>query len=252
MIGRSIYLRDRPAFTGGSPQAVYEELWQKGRRDRLRIRAAFAAGSLLLGAWMVSLGFGLLLAALAAGADTLHHWWRYTSASVWRKGLSGEQRMTRILRFTLEQRGYRVLHARSIPGHGKIHQLVIGPNGVWLIDNRAWHPETEIEEHGGKLFVDGRSARATAESLHDSARTVGRLLSERLGIEVAAAAIVAVHGGKLRRALMAHGVSVLRASRIPGWIRRRPAAGYSPDQVDAIARAATHVLPIGSSGLTFG
>lgn len=256
MIGRSIYLRDRPAFTGGSPQAVYEELWQQGRRGRLRVRAALATGGLLLGAQMVSTGFGLLLAALVAGADTLHHWWRYTSAGIWRRGLTGERRMTRILRFTLERRGYRVLHARSIPGHGKVHQLVIGPSGVWLIDNRAWHPDTEIEEHGGKLFIDGRSGQATAEALHETARTVARLLSQRLGTEVAATAVVAVHGGRLRRRLTAHGVSVLRATRTPGWIRRRRAAGqarhYSRDQVDAMTRAATHVLPIGTRGLTFG
>ena len=250
MIGKSIYLRDRAAFTGGSPQAVYEELWQQGRRGRLRVRAALAAGGLLLGGQLVSAAFGLLLAALIAGADALHHWWKHTSASIWRKGLSGEQRMTRILRFTLERRGYRVLHSRSIPGHGEVHQLVIGTSGVWLIDNRAWHPDTDIEEHGGKLFVDGRSERAMAEKLHATARTVARLLSQHLGTEIGASAVVAVHGGRLRRRLSAHEVSLLRAVRVPGWIRRQRAARYSRDQINAITRAATHVLPIGSRGLT--
>ncbi|MGH3392647.1 MAG: nuclease-related domain-containing protein [Actinomadura sp.] len=252
MIGKSIYLRDRPAFTGGSPQAVYEELWQQGRRGRLRMRAGFAAGGLLLGSQMVSVGFGLLLAVTVAGADALHHWWRYTAAGTWRRGLTGERRMTRILRLTLERRGHRVLYARSVPGHGEVQHLVIGPSGVWLVENRAWHPEREIEEHGGKLFIEGRSVRALAEGLHESARTVARLLSQRLDTEIATTAVIAVHGGRLRRGITAHGIHLRRATRVPGLIRRRRVPGYSREEVEAITRAATHVLPIGSRGLTLG
>jgi hypothetical protein len=250
MIGKSIYLRDRPAFTGGSPQAVYEELWAQGRRERLRLRAILAGAALLLGGRLVSAVFGVLLALIVAGVDVLHHWWRRTSASTWRKGLTGDQRMNRLLRFTLERRGYRVLHARSVPGHGKVDQLVIGPSGVWLIENQAWHPDTELEEYGGKLFIDGRSGRLMTDKLHKMSATVAELLSERLQTDVPATALVAVHGGRLRRTLNAGGISLLRAFHVPRWIRRQKWAPYSAEQVELITRAATHVLPIGSRGLT--
>ncbi|MCW2898345.1 MAG: hypothetical protein JWO67_610 [Streptosporangiaceae bacterium] len=250
MGGKSIYLRDRPAFTGGSPQAVYEELWARGRKERLRLRVILAVGALALGGWLVSVWFGVALALAVAAADLLHHWWKRTSAGLWRRGLSGDQRMSRLLRFTLERRGYRVLHARAVPGHGKVDHLVIGPSGVWLIDNQAWHPDTEIEAYGGKLYIDGKSGRLTTDKLHNQARTVAELLSERLEIDVAATPVVAVHGGRLRRRLTANGVSLLRAIQVPGLIRGRQVAQYSREQIDLITRTATHVLPIGTRGLT--
>lgn len=246
MIGKSIYLRDRSAFTGGSPQAVYEALWIQGRRERLRLRIIFTGAALLLGAQTVSVVFGIALALFVAGADALHHWWKRASTSMWRKGLTGEQRMSRLLRFTLEQRGYRVLHARVVPGHGKVDQLVVGPNGVFVIENQAWSPDTEIEEHSGKLFINGKSGHAMAEKLHDKALTVARLLSEHTETEIVTTAVVAVHGGRLRREITVHEVSLLRALRLPFWIRRRQAADYSREEIDAIARSAAHVLPIGN------
>jgi hypothetical protein len=250
MIGKSIYLRDRPAFTGGSPQAVYEELWAQGRKERLRLRAILAGVALLLGGTLVSVQFGVGLAFAVAAADVAHHWWRRTSAGLWRRGLTGEERMRRMLRFTLERRGYRVLHSRAVPGHGKVDQLVIGPGGVWLIDNQAWHPDTEIEGYGGKLFIDGKPGRAIAEKSHAKARTVAELLSERLETDITATAIMAVHGGRLRRGLTANGISVLQGPRVPRWIHNRHVARYSREQIEAITRAATHVLPIGTRGLT--
>lgn len=250
MIGKSIYLRDRPAFTGGSPQAVYEELWAQGRRERLRLRAILAGVALLLGGYLVSPVFGVVLALVVAALDVAHHSWKRTSASLWRKGLSGDERMTRLLRLTLERQGYRVLHSRSIPGYGKVDQLVIGPSGVWLIDNQAWHPETEIEEYGGRLFINGKSGRAQTDKLHRMAVTVAELLSERLETDVLATAVVAVHCGRLRRRVTTNGISLVRAFQIPRWIRGQKYAPYSAEQVDLITRAATHVLPIGNRGLT--
>jgi hypothetical protein len=250
MIGKSIYLRDRPAFTGGSPQAVYEELWAQGRRERLRLRAILAGAALLLGGYVVNPVFGVGLALIVAGLDVAHHSWKRTSASLWRKGLTGDERMTRLLRLTLERQGYRVLHSRAIPGHGKVDQLVIGPSGIWLIDNQAWHPETEIEEYGGKLFLDGKSGRAKTDGLHAMALTVAELLSERLETDVLASAVVAVHCGRLRRRLTANNVSLIRAFQVPRWIRGQKYAPYSAEQVELITRTATHVLPVGNRGLT--
>ena len=250
MIGKSIYVRGRDAFTGGSPQAVYEELWAQGRKERLRLRAILAGGALLLGGQLVSIPFGILIGLLVAGLDLAYHSWKRAAAGLWRRGLTGDQRMNRLLRFTLERRGYRVLHSRSIPGHGKVDQLVIGPSGVWLIDNQAWHPDTEIEEYNGKLFIDGRSGRQMTDRLHTMAVAVAELLSQRLETDVLASAVVAVHGGRLRRRLSANGISLLRAFQVPRWIQRQKYAPYTEEQVEQIAWTAVRVLPIGNRGLT--
>lgn len=251
MIGRSIYLRDRAAFTGGSPQAVYEELWGRGRKQRLRLRAAFGAGALLLGTQMVSLVFGITLAVIVVAADLGFHLWSRASARVWRRGLRGEEQLARLLRHTLERRGHRVLHSRRVPGHGTLDQLVIGPTGVWAIHNDAWHPDTDLAVHGGRLFIDGKTRPQLTAAVSDSARIVGKLLSERLGTEVTVTPLLAVHGGRLPwRGLNGDGMALLKPSAVLFRIRREQTAHYSEQEIEEILRAAVQSLPIGGRTMT--
>ncbi|MFD0853092.1 NERD domain-containing protein, partial [Actinomadura adrarensis] len=107
MFGSSIYLRDRDAFTGGSPQAVYEELWQRGRKGRLRTRAILAGLTLLLCGALVNAVFGIAMALIVAAVDAYFHWRGYNACRTWRRGLRGDDRMAGLLRLTLERRGHR-------------------------------------------------------------------------------------------------------------------------------------------------
>lgn len=251
MIGRSIYLRDRAAFTGGSPQAVYEELWDRGRKQRLRLRAAFAVGALLLGYQLVSPVFAVVLAVIVVAADIGHHAWQRASAGVWRRGLRGDERMSRLLRLTLERRGFRVLHSRRVPGHGTLDQLVVGPTGVWALHNEAWHPDTELDVHGGRLFIDGKTRPQLTAAPCDAARIVAKLLSERLGTEIGVTPLIAVHGGRLpRRGLTGDGISLLRPSHVLLRLHREQTAHYSAVEIEEIVRAAVHTLPIGGRTMT--
>ncbi|RAY16660.1 NERD domain-containing protein [Actinomadura craniellae] len=246
MIGRSIYLRDRAAFTGGSPQAIYEELRSRDRRNRLRNRGIMSGLALVIGAVGVSPLFGVILAVVVAAVDTGRDWWGYSRASVWRRGLRGEERIARLLRLTLERRGYRVLHSRMVPGHGQVDQLLIGPTGVWLIDNQAWHPDAELAEHGGHLFIDGKTPSKMVKGLNASADAIGYLLSERIGTDVLVRPLLAVHGGRIRRGpLNADGIAILRPLQLVRWPDRHPFTEHTPKQVEYIMRAAIQVLPIG-------
>ncbi|GAA2611053.1 nuclease-related domain-containing protein [Actinomadura fulvescens] len=246
MIGSSIYLRGRTAFTGGSPQAVYEELWQRGRKGRLRTRAILAGASLVLCGMLVNAVFGLVMALLAAGADTYFHWRGYNASRVWRLGLRGDERMSRLLRFTLERRGHRVLHTRTVPGHGTIDQVLVGPGGVWLIHNEAWQPEAEITHHGGKLFIDGRTQSDLVKRLTGAATSTSRMLSDRTGLRVPVTPLLAVHGGRLTRPpFTADGIVFAPPLKLLRWARRHPDADFSPSEVELIAQAAVHTLPIG-------
>jgi hypothetical protein len=243
MIGRSIYVEDNPALRGGSPQAVHEQLWAQGRRRRLQVRGALAAAGLIAGTWLATLWFGLLAAALIAAADIIYHWRKRLVSSVWRKGQRGERRTARILRFTVELRGYRVLHGRKIPGHGDLDHVVVGPTGVTIVDNRAVAPETRIAAYQGTLFIDGRPATKTAVEIRERADATAALLHERLGEEVPVEAATVIYGGDLDHGqVRAESVTLLRAHRLPGRLRRRRAR-YSPERVEAIADAVHH-LPI--------
>ncbi|MEV3923897.1 NERD domain-containing protein [Actinomadura coerulea] len=249
MFGSSIYLRDRPAFTGGSPQAVYEELWQRGRKGRLRTRAFLAAATLVLCGLLVNAVFGIAMAVLVAVADTLVHWRIYSASRVWRLGLRGDQRMDRFLRYTLERRGHRVLHARTVPGHGIADELVIGPGGAWLVHNEAWSPGAEVSQHGGKLFIDGRTQTKLVRGLTARAEAAAEAVSRAAGTPVTVTPVLAVHGGKLARTpFTADGIVFAPPLKLIRWMRRNPTADRSPEEIEAIARAAVHALPVRSHG----
>ncbi|MDN3356182.1 nuclease-related domain-containing protein [Actinomadura sp. DC4] len=248
MIGKSIYVADNPAFVGGSPQSIHEQLWAQGLRRRLQVRGAIAAAALVIGTWVLSLWWGLLLALVAAGADALWHWRKRAAESVWRKGQRGERRTARILRAFVEPRGFRVLHGRNIPGRGQLDHLVIGSTGVLLIENRAVPPETEIAEYGGTLYVDERPGKKMAAEFRETARLAAEMLGKRLDGEVPVEPVLVVYGGDLRRGrVSAEGITMLRAHRLPHWIRNRRIR-YTPEEIAAIYEAA-HSLPISRQAL---
>jgi len=251
MIGSSIYLRDRAAFTGGSPQAVYEELWQRGQKGRLRTRAIMAGAMGIMCSLLVNAVFGLVMMALVAIADTYFHWRGHNLSSVWRRGLRGDERMNRILRYTLERRGHRVIYARTVPGHGTIDQLVVGPGGAFLLQNDAWHPESELSAHGGKLFIDGRTQSVMVRAVTGAAATAGALISQQTGMDVKVTPIMAVHGGRLTRApFTADGIVFATPFKALRWLRKHPHAEYSSAEIEMIAQAAIHRLPIGGRTMT--
>jgi nuclease-like protein len=246
LLGQSFYFRDNPAYAGHSPQAVYEQLWFQDRRRRLRIRGAIAFVALIIGAKLASVGFGVLFGVVAGGADLIYHWRRHAATAVWRRGQRGDMRMARILRFTVELRGYRVLHARSVPDHGMVDQLVVGPTGVWLIHNEAWSPDTELSVYGDRLFIGKSAATRTGAELRDRARQVAELLSRELRTEITTAPLVVAHGGKLPwNPISVDGIVVLRPHRVPGRLTRQRHAYHTRAQVENIIEAAVRVLPIG-------
>lgn len=243
MKDRSIYVPNNPALVGGSPQAVHEQLWAAGRRRRLQIRGAIAAVGLVAGTMLFSLPYGLLIGAGVAGAEALYHWRNRMASSMWRKGRRGERRTAKILRLATEWRGYRVLHGRNIPDHGQLDHVIVGENGVVVVDNRAVAPETEIAAYHGELFIDGKPGVKRAAELREMADATAALLQDRLGAEVPVEVVGVVYGGGLKGGqVAADGVTLLRAHRLPGWLRSRRAR-YTPEQVEAIADAA-HRLPI--------
>ncbi|MFC5747814.1 NERD domain-containing protein [Actinomadura rugatobispora] len=246
MFGSSIYLRGRDAFTGGSPQAVYEELWQRGRKGRLRTRAILAGVTLLLCGALVNAVFGVVMAVVVAAADAYFHWHGYNASKVWRRGLRGEERMGRLLRRTLERRGHRVLHNRTVPGHGTVDQLIIGPGGLWLVHNDAWHPETEIGSHGGTLFIDGRTKSQMVRGFTEASAEAGRLIAERAEIEVKVVPVLVVHGGRVKKApFRADAIVFAPPLKMVRYILRTPIADFSAEDVEEITRAAVLALPIG-------
>ena len=80
------------------------------------------------------------------------------STRSWAQGARGERRTAVRLEKHLAGHPVKLLHDRTIPGHGKanLDHLAVGPGGVTVIDSKTHRGEVRVERVGG-LFTDRRS-----------------------------------------------------------------------------------------------
>jgi hypothetical protein len=250
--GGSIYVPSDEKFTGASPQNLYETFWLAGRKNRLRVRAALAVGGFLVGDVLAArLGVadaflaGLIFALVAPGVHLAITWWLHERTAVWRGRRRGEVRTRRLLRFSLRRHGYRVMDGRAVPGQASIDHLVIGPSGVWIIDNEAWPPETRIARYGKRLFFDEKFGTSVAKGLIEAAASMAELLSRETGIQVRISPLLAVHGGKIvgrGGVIDGEGLTIAYPHKVASWIRTEPVKELSEEQIELLARTAARIL----------
>ncbi|MFF0312643.1 nuclease-related domain-containing protein [Streptosporangium sp. NPDC004379] len=227
---------------------MYEQFWIKEAGERRKARAVKAVGGLFAGL-LLGYRFGLNLplagvvtALLVAAADAAWAWYSYNSTAVWRGRRRGETITGRLLRRRLRRRGYHVLDGRAVPGQASIDHLVIGPGGVWVVDNEAWDPDTEIARYGDRLFLGEKYGTKVAKALVDVSDALAGVLTRESGIEVTIEPLLAVHGGRLRRTVTAEGITLLKPRLVTRWILTGPRADYDDRQVELLARTAARVL----------
>lgn len=248
MPGGSIYVTPVDQVHGLSPQVMYEQFWIKEAGQRRKMRAVKAVAGLAVGvvlAYRFGLSLpimGLLGALLVAAGDALWNWYEYDSTAVWRGRRRGETITGRLLRRRLRRAGYHILGGRAVPGKASIDHLVIGPGGVWVVDNEAWDPETEIARYGDRLFLGEKYGTKTAKALVEVAESLAEVLSRESGIPVTIEPLVAVHGGRLRRSVTAEGLTLLKPRLVARWIKNGPRADFDDAQVEVLARTAARVL----------
>ncbi|MEV0586123.1 nuclease-related domain-containing protein [Nonomuraea sp. NPDC050310] len=249
MPGGSIYVQRDEKFTGNSAQWYYEKYWHEDARSRQRLRAVKGVIALagafwlamrldLTGAVFYALGAGLA----AAGLDWYLSWRSYRATAVWRGRRRGELVTGRLLRRSL--RGHRVLDGRAIRGQASIDHLIIGPGGVWIVDNESWSPDTEIATYGGRLFFGEKYGTAVAKPLVETAAAFAELLTRETGIPVQIGTLLAVHCGQLpRRGLVAaEGVTLAKPWLIARLVRRTVNQVLTEAQIEVLARTAAREL----------
>ncbi|HEX4818143.1 MAG TPA: nuclease-related domain-containing protein [Nonomuraea sp.] len=236
---------DSRSAAGASAQATYRADLQAKRARRWAARVAL---SLLAGVvvwWLLGWQAAIIAAVVAAAADLVYRRRRHSSTTAWRKGAAGERATARRLR-SLELAGFVVLHDRAVPySRANIDHLVIGPTGVFVVDSKKWDRRTTIRPGGGTLWVGRTPIDKIVRSVVFEARAAGEALRRATGQPVDVVAVVAVHGGRLPRwgAINAGGTTILRASRLYGWITRRCPRRYTAAQVATLAAVASEALP---------
>ncbi|HEX4813054.1 MAG TPA: nuclease-related domain-containing protein [Nonomuraea sp.] len=252
MPGGSIYVQQSEKYTGNSPQWWYEKFWREDAQNRRRARYVKAGVGLVIGV-AVALRFGLsdyayligvLLAALVAAGDWYLDWREFHSTAVWRGAKQGEVITARHLRRSLGRQGYRVLDGRAIRGQASIDHLVIGPAGVWIVDNESWSPDTEIARYAGRLFFGEKYGSKTAKALVDTAESFAELLSRESGIPVTISPMLAVHCGDMPKGgvLVAEGLTLLKPRLVAKVIKAAEGRAYTEEQIELLTRTATREL----------
>jgi hypothetical protein len=151
-------------------------------------------------------------------------------AVAWRRGAAGERRTARRLA-ALERHGWAVLHDLAVPrGQANIDHLVIGPGGVFVIDSKQYRGRLQLDP-SGRLWHGRYPLTAVLRAVSFEADRAARVLADPQVV----VPIVAVHGAQVPWGkVVAHGVPVVSARRLPSMLRALPVV-LGPERVSDLA-----------------
>ncbi len=238
--------RGQPPETEPDRDFDYRELLARPdvRRWLLRIGVAIVIG--LLFAIVFHPRIGLTAAIVAVIVDTVR---KARSGDGGHRASPAERKTAKQLG-GLGKKGWRVLHARSIPrdadgvSDGQIDHLVIGPTGVFAIDSEAWDKRLPVRTLSHmRLFHGPFEKKDRLDEARWEANQASRLLSLALGQEIPVQPSVAIYGPPIPwRVMTVRNVDVYSGSKAKAYLRKRPEV-LSPEEVERIADAAERVLP---------
>ncbi len=179
-----------------------------------------------------------MLAAVAVLAAVVA-WkaWPEPDGQRWQRGAAGELATARLLQ-RLPGR-YVVLHDRRIPGsRANLDHVVIGPEGVWVIDSKAYR--SHLRAGWRSVWAGDRRLDVTPVLWEAD------VVADRLGITVHP--LVVIHGDGLpRRGRRCRGVRVVPADGLLRRLRTRwwwPNGGrLSAADVDGLEASCRRIFP---------
>ena len=109
------------------------------------------------------------------------------------KGAKGEERMARVLK-RMERKGtWRVLHSIPLPKGGDIDHLLVGRDGVIVINTKHhWHKKITV---GSDDIYVGRARTDHVRQVRHQAATASTLLTKACVFEVKVTPCVAIYNG---------------------------------------------------------
>jgi hypothetical protein len=222
---------------GASAHAAYQArravelaVWLRG----LPWRAAAMLGAGVAAA-LLAPRLGLLAGVVAAGVTGWAVWFRTSPETrAWRRGAIGERRTARLLG-RLERHGWAVLHDLAVPGsRANIDHLVIGPGGVFVVDSKLYTGKLHLAR-GGSLWHGRHPLAPMLRAVRFEADQAAQVLATP---DVEVVPLVAVHGAQVPWGkLVADGVPVVSARRLPELLRQLPAV-LAPERVTGLANTA--------------
>jgi len=169
-------------------------------------------------------------------------------AARWERGAAAERDTARLLRW-LRWRGWRVLHDRGLPGHGRanLDHVAVSPDGenVVVFDTKGWRRSWPTRVVAGRLHCGGEDRHGEAEKVARYAGTVARLLGVPEG---AVWPVLVIHGSPVAGGRVQVGVAgrsgpvhILAAEELVPVLKAAP-AGRNRAAKKALAARVDQVL----------
>ncbi|MBB6170823.1 hypothetical protein HNR23_000883 [Nocardiopsis mwathae] len=233
----SLGLRDATAGTYGSLLAG-----ESARRWAVRAGMAVVVG-LAVGFLTSDWRIGVTLGAAALIGMTVYSVRRYSEVPRWRTP-SAAQRKTEAQLRVMQRMGYRVLHARGIPGgNGQIDHFIVGRRGAFAIDSESWDKRLPLRNKLEKLYHGRFSKNERIDEALEEALVAQRLISEELGREIKVRASLAIYGpGMPWDSHRLRGVDIIQGHKVRKWLRTGKDR-LTETEIEEIYQAALKVLP---------
>jgi hypothetical protein len=170
-------------------------------------------------------------------------------AARWERGAAAERDTARLVR-RLRWHGWRVLHDRRLPGHGRanLDHVLVSPCGtaVVVLDTKAWRRSWPTRVVAGRVYCGGEDRHGEVEKVARYAGTVARLLGLSEG---AVWPVLVIHGSPVAGGRLQVGVAgrpgsvhVLAAETLVPVLGAAP-AGRNRAAKRELARRVDQALP---------
>ncbi|MFI6578017.1 nuclease-related domain-containing protein [Nocardiopsis sp. NPDC050513] len=225
-------------------KALYGTLKSNETARKWSLRAAVAA--------LVAMAFGLLTADWRIGVTlglgalvgiTVYAARRESEVPRWRRP-SAAQRKTEVQLRVMKQLGYRVLHARAVPGgNGQIDHFIVGRRGAFAIDSESWDRRLPLRNKLEKLYHGRFSKNERIDEALEEAKRAEELISKELGREISVRASLAIYGpGMPWDSHRLRGVDIITGTKVRKWLRTGRDR-LDEREIEEIYEAAKKALP---------
>jgi hypothetical protein len=195
----------------------------------------------LMSSWRtgVSMAVLLLIAALFYVSQT------HSEIPRWRKPSAAQRRTEVQLRPVQRLFGYRVLHARAVPGgNGVIDHFIVGKRGAFTIDSESWDRRLPVRNKLEKLYHGKFSKNERLDEALEEARLAQELISKQLGREITVHPALVIYGPKMPWDIhRMRGIDVIKGKNVRKWLRREGKDKLTEREIERIYEAARTALP---------
>ncbi|MBB6119033.1 nuclease-related domain-containing protein [Nocardiopsis algeriensis] len=233
--------RKNPDVSGA--KALYGALKEHETAYKWAVRlGAAAVVTLVVGLVLADLLLGALFGLAVLVGITSYQSRRESEVPRWRKP-SAAQRKTEAQLKVMKQLGYRVLHARAVPGgNGQIDHFIVGRRGAFAIDSESWDKRLPLYNKLEKLYHGRFSKNERIDEALEEAKRAEELISKELGRPIKVRASLAIYGpGMPWDSHRLRGVDIITGTKVRKWLRTGRDR-LTEEEIEEIYQAAQKVL----------